>query len=400
MTIRETDELRNYIDRLKRRIEDVLRSDGQLSLCELISRCEGAFPGDVLNAIGELGDAKLVGVNSVLNNGPNRVLSPESDILPEPHPADFDWRFSGATREYLTSVVSASVSESSKILLLCVPTLLDALRQKGRQAVLIDHNQATIRSLIGAGHLGAIFGDIFDADLPLEEEQFDVCIIDPPWYPEHYRNSLFHAARALRTGAVAWMSLLPSLTRPTAIADRRAVIQEAVLLGFDVISLERSRLSYETPPFEMATLRALSISCGSWRKGDLLGLKKVCNVSPERTSEIPVEKWRTFLVNRIQIKLRSKEGRFRGFSAQPIAGSETLLSVSRRFPYRHLIDVWNSRNLAFSVSNTEPLEIALDAIENRKTLQDAICQAVSKSSLDAVEAQELTHMLTQLTMGS
>ena len=196
------------------------------------------------------------------------------------------------------------------------------------------------------------------------------------------------------------MSLLPSLTRPTATADRRALVQEAVLLGFDVVSLEPSRLCYETPPFEMETLRALSITCPSWRRGDLLGLKKVCRVSPERTSEIPVERWRSFLVRKIQIKLRYREGKLRGFSAQPIGGSQTLLSVSRRFPLRNLIDVWNSRNVAFSVSNTEPLETALTAVQDRKTIEDAVSCASSKASLNAVETQELMNVVTRLTMGS
>jgi hypothetical protein len=399
MTFTEADEVRSYEYRLRRRVEDVLHSNGHLALCELVSRCEGAFPVDVLSAVSQLGNAKLTGAswNTGRQANVDEELSLNLDDLPEPHPADFDWRFAQATRAYLTDLVVSLTSAASPILLLCAPTLLGELRRKDRNPVLIDHNEETIKSLTAAGHLGAIEADIFDTELPIAQETVDMCVIDPPWYPEHYRTCLAHAARALRLNGIAWVSLLPPLTRPTAVADRRGIVQEAMLLGFDIVSLESSRLAYEVPPFENATLRALSIDCGTWRRGDLLGLRKVLSVSPERMSEVPAEKWQTFLLGKRQIKLRHREGKLNGFSAVPIAGGQTLLSVSRRFPHRHQIDVWNSRNVAFSVSNIEPLQTALGVLRENKSLQEAVSTAALKSSLNTLETQQLTHVLEELT---
>src|SRR5258708_6078478 len=264
MTSREPNELRSYEDRLKRRIQEVLRSNGHIPLCELVSQCEGAFPLDVLSAISQLGDAKLTGASWVGDRTTNADIKPciSSDSLPEPHPADFDWRFVRTTRQYLTNLVVSGTSETSQILLMCAPTLLGELRQQHRNAVLIDHNEATINGLTGAGNLGAVTADIFDSELPLAQETFEVCVIDPPWYPEHYRNCLVHAARALQLNGVAWMSLLPPLTRPTAIADRRAILQEAILFGFDIVSLEAGGLFHEVPPFQNTKFTALSAVCG------------------------------------------------------------------------------------------------------------------------------------------
>jgi hypothetical protein len=399
MTFTEADEVRSYEYRLRRRVEDVLHSNGHLALCELVSRCEGAFPVDVLSALSQLGNAKLTGAswNTGRQANVDEELCSNSDDLPEPHPADFDWRFAQATRTYLTDLVVSLTSAASPILLLCAPTLLGELRRKDRNPVLIDHNEGAIKSLTAAGYLGAIEADIFDTELPIAQETVDMCVIDPPWYPEHYRTCLAHAARALRPNGIAWVSLLPPLTRPTAVADRRGIIQEAILLGFDIVSLESSRLAYEVPPFENATLKALSIDCGTWRRGDLLGLKKVLTVSPERVSEVPAERWQTFLLGKRQIKLRHREGQLNGFSAVRIAGSQTLLSVSRRFPHRDQIDVWSSRNVAFSVSNIEPLQAALDVLKENKSLQEAVSIAALKTSLNTLETRQLTHVLEELT---
>src|SRR5580693_4388267 len=126
MTLTEADEVRTYEYRLRRRVEDVLHSNGHLALCELVSRCEGAFPVDVLSAVSQLGNAKLTGAswNTGRQANVDEELCSNLDDLPEPHPADFDWRFAQATRTYLTDLVVSLTSAASPILLLCAPTLL------------------------------------------------------------------------------------------------------------------------------------------------------------------------------------------------------------------------------------------------------------------------------------
>lgn len=42
----------------------------------------------------------------------------------------------------------------SQVLLLCAPTLLAELERRRRTAILIDHNEATVRALQAAGYLG------------------------------------------------------------------------------------------------------------------------------------------------------------------------------------------------------------------------------------------------------
>jgi hypothetical protein len=396
-----TQEMYLYSSRLKRRIQELLHTHGQMCFCDLVKQCEGAFPSDVLLALKELGDSSLTGASLSTNTFIPDIKEPDPgsilELLPEPHPADFDWRFHGNSRRFLTELLVSRTSETSKILLLCAPTLLCELHNRGRNAALIDHNQATANALSVTGHLSTIVADIFTSDLPLPQDTFDICVMDPPWYPEHYRSCLIHAAKAVRLDGTLLMSLLPPLTRPTAIADRRAILQEALLLGFDIVSLLPSRLLYEVPPFEQATLNALEIHCASWRRGDLLELRKTVAVSPSRTSEMPAEKWQTFVFGRTQVKLRHRKGKLTGFSADPLDGQKTLLSVSRRFPHRDQIDVWNSRNIAYSVSNVEPLRIALAALEKKKPLEEAISDASTASALSPIETEQLARVLKDVT---
>lgn len=401
MTHSDTDEMHLYSTRLKRRVQELLHANGQTNFCELVKQCEGAFPSDVLSTLKELGDASLTGAswpsNSVVPDSRERESRSGLELLPDPHPADFDWRFHPVSRQYLSELIVSRTSEFSKILLLCAPTLMGELHNRKRNAVLVDRNQATANALASTGHPNTVVADIFAPDLPLPHDAFDVCVMDPPWYPEHYRNCLIHAAKALRLHGNLFMSLLPPLTRPTAIADRRAILQEALLLGFDIISLRPSHLAYEIPPFEQATLSALAIRCAPWRRGDLLELRKVLSVSASRTSEAPTETWQTFVFGRTQVKLRHREGKFTGFSADPIEGQRTLLSVSRRFPHRDQIDVWNSRNVAYSVSNVEPLRIALGALEAKKSWEQAIADASIATALNQTETEQLGRVLRDVT---
>ena len=401
MTNNATQETYLYSARLKRRIQELLHANGQLHFCDLLKQCEGAFPTDVLSALKELGDSSLTGINWSTNSSTpctkESISGSALELLPDPHPADFDWRFHRDSRHLLTELLVSRTSESSKILLLCAPTLLYELRNKKRNAVLVDHNQATANALSATGHLGTIVADIFSADLPLPQDTFDVCVMDPPWYPEHYRSCLIHAATALRLNGSLLMSLLPPLTRPTAIADRRAILQEALVLGFDVASLLPGQLVYEVPPFEQATLNALEIHCAPWRQGDLLELRKSVAVSASRTSEMPIESWQTFVFGRTQVKLRPREGKLTGFSADPIEGQKTLQSVSRRFPYRSQIDVWNSQNIAYSVSNVKPLRIALAALEKSKSWEEALSDASIASGLNSDETEQLGRVLRDVT---
>ena len=401
MTNNATQETYLYTARLKRRIQELLHANGQMRFCDLVKQCEGAFPTDVLSALKELGDSSLTGIswstNSIRPCTEKAASGSLLELLPDPHPADFDWRFHRDSRQLLTELLVSRTSETSKILLLCAPTLLCELRSKKRTAVLVDHNQATANALSATGHLGTIVADIFSSDLPLSPDTFDVCVMDPPWYPEHYRSCLIHAAKALRLNGALLMSLLPPLTRPTAIADRRAILQEALQLGFDIVSLLPSHLVYDIPPFEEATLNALEIHCTPWRRGDLLELRKTLAVSASRTSEMPTEAWQTFVFGRTQVKLRLREGKLTGFSAYLIEGQKTLLSVSRRFPYRSQIDVWNSHNVAYSLSNVEPLRIALVALEKKKPWKEALSDASSGSALTPTQTEQLARVLTDIT---
>jgi len=68
---------------------------------------------------------------------------------------------------------------------------------------------------------------------------FHAVIADPPWYTEHYKAFLVRAADILHDGGLLLLSVLPWLTRPSAIDDRRDILKYARIL--DSISVTDGR---------------------------------------------------------------------------------------------------------------------------------------------------------------
>src|SRR5208283_5197599 len=92
--------------RLRARLKTVLEH-GALALGEIVRECNGAYPVDVHEELSWLvGNQEVViGADSRYELASNRfprvacgrwtqeVHSARSYVLPEPHPVDFDWRF-------------------------------------------------------------------------------------------------------------------------------------------------------------------------------------------------------------------------------------------------------------------------------------------------------------------
>src|SRR5207245_1107416 len=116
--------------------------------------------------------------------------------------------------------------------------------------------------------------DLFDP-IPARKGGFDVVVADPPWYLEYYRAFCLRAAQLVKVQGLFVLSLLPSLTRPTAGKDRKRVLSFVKRIGFDVVEIEPAQLSYQLPPFEHAVLEAQGIHCNeTWRSADLYVFRK------------------------------------------------------------------------------------------------------------------------------
>lgn len=226
----------NYQQALERRTLEVL-ADGGRTFEDLLPHLRGAFPSVARFVLDELvseGRLELAdgifyfpGSREVLPApSPAQVASSLNGLwsrLPEPHPLYFEWywdenalHFLGMLQDWTTATVA----------FLGCPRLFAhyAMTVSRRRMLLIDINERVLATLRGYLPGQAEF-IVHNAFLPLPDGlrgQFDVAIMDSPWYLDHTKAWLARAFELLEEGE--YTSLFPELTRDTAMAERREVL--------------------------------------------------------------------------------------------------------------------------------------------------------------------------------
>jgi hypothetical protein len=338
---------------------------GPLGFQDLVKASEGAYPSDVLTALHQLETENQVHLSSgglwtccnqsdtttKTTSHLGRETKELPDGLPEPHPLDFDWRFTQATLADLRMHINAAPSES--IAILGAPTFYKYLIDSGVSAWLFDKNPHVVQHLRAEGYPSVIECDLLQ--FSAGSTQFQWAVADPPWYIEHYQAFLDAGRKILVPEGKLFLSVLPRLTRPSAPADRFHILECAMNLGFDLIEINAAALHYVSPPFETEALRAEGLVIGDWRTGDLFSFVMRSH-KPQRsrpTTPNGNEQWQPVQLGKTTIKIKLElwtEGA--PFSYEPVSpsGSVRLRSVSRRSPVRSRINVWTSRNVALRVS--------------------------------------------------
>jgi hypothetical protein len=263
----------SYIEELR----SVLLSKLETSPMEfgvLVANAEGAYPTDVMTVITALAADNEVSESNGLwflrnqdqlqNKSPAEVSvanGSESD-LPEPHPLDFDWRFTEDTLACIERDVNAR--NGGKGAILGAPTLYKYLMDLGADVTLYDKNAGVVEHLRNSG-----YSSLNEVDLTRSLEfspLFRWAIADPPWYTEHYEGFLSAASQLLLPAGKVFLSVLPRLTRASAAADRFRIIEVAKKIGFDLVDVKPGGLGYASPPFEIEALREEGLEVGNWRK--------------------------------------------------------------------------------------------------------------------------------------
>lgn len=377
----------------------------------LVKRAEGAYPTDVLHALQTLKAKKRV---SQLSNGlwtRSRTLdeaatfkrsqhSPiqvSSDGFPEPHPLDFDWRFTPSTATALTKKIVAGGKESAAIL--GAPTLYKYLVDSGFNVRLFDKNPQVIEHLRTVGYSSVTQCNLLR--LTKFTEHFQWVIADPPWYIEYYYAFLKAARKLLVPEGRMLLSVLSRLTRPSASTDRAYLLDCAMNLGFDLIEVNPGVLHYVSPPFEIEALRAEGIAIDNWRSGDLFSfilrthkLQKLRLTRPAKE-----EKWQAVQLGQTTIKIKVRQQqRPQDFDYQPVSpsGGVHLRSVSRRSPVRSRIDLWTSRNIALTVRKSRVVAEALQKLSKGEPLHETLASISYEYQLSEQERTRLQELLSLL----
>ncbi len=400
-----------YYEELRRAVEVLLRGNEACG-AEILKQAEGAFPSDVLRVLTLLADQELSNphAQSVLKNLRDSLATASGarladDLLPEPHPLDFDWRFSSSCLHFLGG--RAELQGNMKICILGAPSLFRYLARRGRDVTLYDKNSLAIKRLTDGGFEGANECDLFEMEAG--KELFDVVVADPPWYLEHYEAFLRVASAVISHGGYLLLSVLPRFTRTEASADRQRILELAFRGGLDIVEVKQASLSYESPPFEAATLLAEGIVDLTWRSGDLFVFRRSTRVSFLDRNGILVSasdgQWESVVVDGVVIRIRLETTIAAApFTFRPASetGDHHLHSVSRRSPVRGRINLWTSRNVALSLSRTDCAISLLESFQNTNTVSvaDQVRRVSVDFALDEVSSLELNKLAELLLVES
>jgi hypothetical protein len=281
----------------------------------------------------------------------------------EPHPLDFDWRFDEPTISKLCGLL-----RGRNVLALGAPSVARRIEASGGQVLLVDRQPVQdVRSQLVA--------DVLTPDVP--EGNFDIAIVDAPWYPRELIDWASAGGRGVRCGGEVLMSVWPPETRPGAADDfARAAAELGAWAGVTMLPIE---LVYEAPPFELI---ACSISengplARGPRYGHLVRLDLRLRPPAARYPARPTL-WHRFFLDGYQLAVRlGASGAAQSLVApHPDAKGWLWPYVSARAPGRDCIGIWSSSGEVALVSDPRHLI---------SVLQEAI-RAGSTSALEVALA--------------
>ncbi len=369
-------------------IDEALKIRPVIDFNGLVRALPGVHPNDVANILSDQQQKSLI----ASRQGENALHVLAEDDLPAPHPLDYDWRFTEATKVLLLERMSIHLPFQGSITLLGVPTLFAKLRYSfpDSTVTLADSSSESIFVLSEkCGSEGLFFCDLLKDPLP--QIKADVVIADPPWYPEHFEAFIWAASQILCIGGHLLLCGPNSGTRPGAEAEWRQIQDYAHSVGFELSSFEDS-LRYETPPFEQNALYAAGhppIST-DWRSGRLATfVLRSVPVAERPVKHSGLSKWTDHRIQGVRWRIRHKESaEVAAPQLRPLVEGDILNSVSRRDSRRSQIDVWTSGNRIFGCADTCILNLVIEALAIG-TSPDTYVESSISRQLTAIERDQI-----------
>ncbi len=372
----------SYEAELRDRITAVRRvSKSFARMCEV---CDGASPSEVFRLASEAG---LVRSQSRRVNGLKTQARPDL-CGPEPHPADFDWRFSVATSEFLADL---AIQRGHDILCLGTPSVYAILKAKtAARAMLWDQNPLWLNCR-GFNALELKLTPIRSEKVSVaDRHSFDVVVMDPPWYLRYYRSWLSIAAASVRPRGSILMPVFGSLLRPRAEKEVKTLLAAAEQVG--TVRRVATRLVYDTPPFEREVFRESGVPMlHCWRTAALASITATVRIDLTAPNALERYSWDRFVVSDQVVLLRRDTPESSCIVLRPPfdGGRYVPPSTSARDASRHRINLWTSRNRAFSVSGRSRISQLLQRLQKGHTWESVACDLrLTDSECSALEPFE------------
>lgn len=278
-------------------------------------------------------------------------------MIPEPHPLDFDWRFSKGTIEKVSKLIP---DREKDILLVGTPSLATVLNSRGVQITLVDRQP--VQDVDSVENINP------DIDGPIARE-FGITILDPPWYEETYFRWISWAAQSMKgSGSVLYCTIWQPEIRPKGIEERERIFKW--LETWADYAITENYFEYETPLFEERASAASGLSSAPlWRKGDLLEIRP--RLRPSLASPlVQLESWYRIIINSYQLAVRIDNVVDPRITKHPTAEGWVWKSVSRRAPGRGQIGLWSSRNEVAIIEGSKSIINAVQELAQLGKIND------------------------------
>jgi hypothetical protein len=397
----------HYGTNLKAHLQNLL-GQGMRKFEDLVAMSGGAYPTVVKEMVEKLISEGVIESSIRFSETPADPTIEKSDdketsgSCVDPHPLDYDWRFSKTGREAIVNELDQYLIPRAKIALFGTQTLAAALEQKKVNVTLYNNSRVLVDELkLKQKDLQIVLHDLFN---PISNSlgYFDFVIADPPWYEEDNKAFVLRGAQVLKIDGLLFLSMFPWLTRPRAVAERESILKFAIDAGFDTFKIIPASLKYETPKFERISLKQDGINLANdWRVGDLYILRKVRDSSIDLNTVFIHDEsvWEDYVLNgnkRVKLKIRADRDD-ELFSFKHIDSGRILKTVSRRSPLRNGIDLWTSHNEAYSVNGIGVVKDALTLIQNGIPVNTVVSKLRKKHAGGDSEWNKLNEFLMEIT---
>lgn len=391
--------------------------NGQNTFEKLLGNLSGMYPSDVKRIVSHMISKGRIVVNRqgkyILptfsqpfqeNNTWTAVDQEYSKFLKsmhDPHPLDYDWYFSlKGARFIFTSILENYLIPETSLLFLGAPLtavyflLAEDKLSMNIKVSIIDKNEDLLVSIKERFRKCTIIIHDLQNELPNEmKEQFEIIIMDPPWYIDYYRLFISRSAELITPDGWLYSSLFPLNTRPHAVQERIDVITLFTTSGFSPWCILNSVLEYETPLFEEKSLQDSGIELEqNWRRGDMIILKSSGYLRPllfgNCILEDPVWKEISFRKKRIKIRVNPILNAYIRPEVIPLCSESHIPTVSRRHPNRNLIDMWTSDNEAFFVTGHNVVYDILVSIQENKNIERILIDISQKYKKNSHEIRD------------
>lgn len=307
----------------------------------------------------------------------NKQMDKFRKKMPEPHPRNYDWRFSNEGLQSFVEYLLTYHSSNDNVCIIAAPSIFVYLNfiKYFDKIILIERSEIMIEKIkdIFPGQFGIITHDLqYPLTTPIET--FSCIIADPPWYQDYYELFLSRAKDLVKRGGLIHLALFPPFAKKSALRERTAIFSFAQNNGIDLIELKSGLLKYDTPYFEHKVLEAEGsppVNSKIWRRGDLATF--YVSYKTGRDNIIQVEKgdWSEFIYEQKVILLRHKE-EVPGYESPKIKNvikeSPYFHSVNRKHPLRNKIDLWTSGMQAYEVEGSRVIQVILKGIIDNKSM--------------------------------